>query len=96
MLPPLQGVLFSLYGAMPFPLLLLYLTFYYSFFLFISFLVFGVVFYLFWGGFGLLALHAGLGALYFLLAYAAADLDLRQVLAASSVVNLTIVLLALV
>ncbi len=47
MLLPLQGALFSIYGVMPFSLLLVYFVFYYFFFLIISFLVFGSVFYIF-------------------------------------------------
>ena len=96
MLLPLQGALFSIYGVMPFSLLLVYFVFYYFFFLVISFLVFGSVFYLFWGGFGLLILPLGLFGLYFLMCTVAGDLDLRQVFAVSSTVNLTLVLLFLV
>ena len=50
LLIPLQGLLFSLYNTFSFNLFLLYLVLYYFFFLFVAFLVFGLVFYIFWGG----------------------------------------------
>lgn len=95
MLLPLQGALFSVYGTMPLSLLLIYFVFYYSFFLIISFLVFGSIFYLFWGGLGLFVVLLGLLGLYFLVCIVASDLDLRQVFAISSTVNLTLSLLFL-
>ena len=50
LLIPLQGVLLSLYGVFSFGLFLLYLVLYYFFFLFTAFISFGVIFYVFWGG----------------------------------------------
>jgi hypothetical protein len=50
LLVPLQGLLFSLYGVFSFNLFLCYLVMYYIFFLFVALVVFGLIFYVFWGG----------------------------------------------
>jgi len=95
LLVPFQGTLLALYSTAPLLSLLAYFTLYYIFFLPIGLALLSPALSIFWGGWALFGLIA-LGSVFWSLHSAlVSEVDIKQILAVSSVVNLTLLVLVL-